>query len=71
MMTDREYRLMLITSVWINLAGSEPTKLIEYLREQDNDRAIDAVLFALGFDPEKTHNPLPDMTLMEELDGLA
>jgi hypothetical protein len=70
-MTDREYKLALIASMWGELAGGKPSKLMAYLREQDNDRGIDAVLFALGFDPEKIHNPLPDITLMEELDGLA
>ena len=71
-MTDREYKLAVVEETWRNLAGREsPTRLLAYLREQDNDRAIDAVLWALGLDPTRLRNPLPDPTILDEMGGIA
>lgn len=67
MMADREYKLAVIREAWPRTYNS--TRLIEYLRGQDNDRGIDAVLIALGIDPATLRNPLPDVTLMDELEG--
>lgn len=67
-MSLREYKLAVIAEYWrLYDAGT----LVDHLRKMDSDVAIDAVLWALGVDPKKLRNPLPNVTLPEELDGLA
>lgn len=54
-MTDQEYKQLVVMEHVRKLKGFE----------------LDAVLAFLGYKPEKMRSPLPDTTLMEELDGLA